>query len=212
MRVRLRQIAVFFPGARAPLFRLPELTAESGERLLIHGPSGRGKTTLLSLIGGLMPPSEGDVFLDEQSLRFLSDADRAALRRRAIGIVFQRLNLLDHLTAVENASLAAPAGTTACAIEEALSSLGLGSRLHHLAATLSLGEQQRVAVARVLLQRPRLILADEPTSSLDQKNAAAVLDALLECPSRPTVVMVSHDERIRPRFTRDLAFTEVTTC
>lgn len=207
MNLKLSSVKVFLPGRTAPLFAIPELVVPRGTRLLIHGPSGRGKTTLLHLMAGLMPPSEGYVFLDDKNLAFLSERERAALRRKAFGVVFQRLNLLDHLTAEENVLLAGHHGEKPRdSARAALERLGIRHLADTRTAQLSLGEQQRIAVARVVYASPTIVLADEPTSSLDAANAEAVADALTSLPGNPTVVVVSHDERLRARFPRVEAF------
>jgi ABC-type lipoprotein export system ATPase subunit len=207
--LRLSKIAVFLPGASQPLFRIPRLEVAAGKPLLIHGPSGRGKTTLLHLMAGLCLPSEGDVFVGEDNLRFLSDERRCDLRREKFGIIFQRLNLLDHLTPLENTLLTAPPHTKPEQAREILQRLGLAHCTDSRTAFLSLGEQQRCAVARVLVARPRIVLADEPTSSLDAANTDTVIQALLQLPESPTLVIVSHDARIRGLFPRRLTFEEL---
>lgn len=201
MEIRLADVRVRLPPDDRLLFRIASLRIPSGSRLLIEGASGLGKTTLLHVIAGLCRPQTGQVHLGPYALRTLSDEACCRLRRRHVGIVFQRLNLLDHLTACENVQLALAAGSGRRARAlAALDRLGLRSVARTASAALSLGEQQRVAVARVVAVRPDVILADEPTSSLDQANADLVLQALLDCAEGRTLVVVSHDRRIRERF------------
>ena len=209
MDVRLAKLSVTLPSGN-PLFTLRPTEFRAGEQVLIQGPSGKGKTTLLHLIAGLFLPSDGYVFVDGQNLSFLSDEARCDLRRQAFGIVFQRLNLLDHLTALENVLLGLPAKEESEAVAmEALQALGMAGFAEQYAAFLSLGEQQRIAVARVVAQRPKIVLADEPTSGLDELNSEAVINSLLNLSDRPTLIVVSHDTRLRPKFQRVIDFEEM---
>lgn len=209
MDVRLAKLSVTLPSGKT-LFTLRPTEFSAGEKVLIQGPSGRGKTTLLHLIAGLFLPNEGYVFVEGQNLSFLSDEARCGLRKKAFGIIFQRLNLLDHLTALENVLLGLPSKEESeAAAMEALQSLGMAGFAEQYAAHLSLGEQQRIAVARVVAQRPKIVLADEPTSGLDELNSEAVINSLLNLPDRPTLIVVSHDTRLRKKFQRVLDFEEM---
>lgn len=209
MNVRLSQIRVTLPDGRK-LFHIPSFELASGEQILLEGPSGIGKTTLLHLIAGLFRPTEGYVFVDEKNLNFLSDTQKSKLRRQNFGLLFQMLNLLDHLTALENVLLAMPPSREAKQkARDALSKVGMETAADRLTAHLSLGEQQRVAAARLLAAQPKIILADEPTSSLDDRNASAVLKSILEI-EKATLILVSHDHRIRPHFKRVMSFEEFT--
>lgn len=145
-----------------------------------------------------MLPTEGSVVLDETRLSDLSDSARAKLRRDSIGFIFQKLNLLSHLTVAENVALA---GGNEAAVLQALTQIGLAELKSVRASLLSGGEQQRVAVARVLAQAPQIILADEPTSSLDDQNAQFVIEALKKAARGKTLLVVSHDDRLRESFT-----------
>ncbi len=210
MNVRLGALSVYLPGSHRLLFRLHPREISSGAKLLIHGPSGSGKTTLLHLIAGLFLPSEGYVFVEDQNLSFLSDEARCRLRRQKFGIVFQNLNLLPHLTALENVSLSLGKSTQKKEkSRNALAQLGMDAFENQMAAELSLGEQQRVAVARVLVAAPSIVLADEPTSGLDEANANAVASALLSLPGNPTTIVVSHDNRLRSHFKEVISFEEM---
>jgi ABC-type lipoprotein export system ATPase subunit len=208
MDIRLSAVKVRLPPDDRPLFHIPALEIPHGSKVLIHGPSGKGKTTLLHLMAGLFLPSEGYVYVGEHNLKSLSDEQRCRLRRQHFGMVFQKLNLIDHLTALENVLLTLSAQSGPAAAGEALRQVGLETYASHRTAVLSLGEQQRVAVARVIAARPSILLADEPTSSLDAVNARAVLEALWGVPGNPTMIVVSHDERIRTRFDRVIAFED----
>ncbi|MNK01122.1 putative ABC transporter ATP-binding protein [compost metagenome] len=190
------------------LFTIPHFQVKSGEKILIQGPSGRGKTTLLHLIGGLLKPTQGQVLVDNQDIPLLSDHDLSAFRRHKIGFVFQKLNLVEHMTVLENLSLVMH-GTSPEQALEILKRVGLTDKAHVWTSKLSLGEQQRVAVARLLLQQPDLLLADEPTSSLDEDNAKAVIDLLFEAAQGKTLIVVSHDKRLHERFDRSIPIEEL---
>jgi ABC-type lipoprotein export system ATPase subunit len=165
--------------------------------VLLRGASGTGKSSLLHLIAGLMAPTKGSVFVGDQNLAELSDSNRASFRRKSVGLIFQKLNLISHLTVAENVSLA---GGDADAVATALKSVGLSEMTNVKAALLSGGEQQRVAVARVLAQAPDVILADEPTSSLDDVNAQFVIEALKKAAKGKSLLVVSHDDRLQDQF------------
>jgi len=209
MNIHLSQIEVRLPLSPTALFKVADLKIPTGEKLLIKGPSGRGKTTLLHLIAGLFLPYNGNIHIGETRLNSLTDEERTRFRREHFGIIFQKLNLLDHLTPVENVLLSL--GTKPEAWEKArltLSHLELDQRLEHTSNVLSLGEQQRVAIARVLAAEPPIILADEPTSSLDHVNTDRVIKALIGKNTKQTAVVVSHDERIEKYFSRVIDFSE----
>jgi len=192
-----------------------DLRVRHGEALVIVGASGAGKSTLLHLLGGLDAPSAGDVSLDGVSLFAMPGAARTRLRNEQIGFVFQSYNLLPELDALENVclpSLMQPRARDGVADRgrELLKAVGLGERLEHRPAELSGGEQQRVAVARALMNRPRLLLADEPTGNLDSKTGEAILDLLwrLRQESGTTLVMVTHDQHVATRGERVLEIAD----
>jgi putative ABC transport system ATP-binding protein len=181
------------------------LTIESGAHLCLLGRSGSGKTTLLNILCGVLMPTRGRVALGDTDLFSLGEAARDALRSRRIGCVFQTLNLLDGLSAFENLTLAQRfAGISAAKArlraEELLELLGLRDRAAALPSELSVGEQQRVAIARAVSKAPGLVLADEPTASLDDESARAAIDLLLETCKATTLVVASHDTRLIGRF------------
>ena len=207
MDIRATGLRVCLPPDGRELFHIKEASFPSGSRTLIRGPSGKGKTTLLHLLAGLMDPTEGYIFVGEKNLRFFSDKERCFLRRTHYGIVFQKLNLLEHLTARENVLVANPDSSRA---DKALERLEISPLANTLAGNLSLGEQQRVAVARAFAQEPRIVLADEPTSSLDEVNARLVCEGLMSLPGKPTLIVVSHDSRLGDRFDRVVEFGELT--
>ncbi|WP_413294250.1 ABC transporter ATP-binding protein [Bdellovibrio sp. HCB185ZH] len=198
MELRLQNIVT-------PFFKLPELTIASRERVLIKGPSGTGKTTLLHLLAGLYTPPSGEVFWDGESVTKLSENKISHLRKMNMSLVFQNLNLLPYLTATENLELV---GLSKNAALEMLTAVGLKDKSNSRTQSLSLGEQQRIAVARALGLMPAIILADEPTSSLDDKNSEQVMKLLVEGSHNPSVIMVSHDHRVEKYFTRILDMKE----
>ena len=179
----------------------------SGEWVAVMGPSGSGKTTLLNLLGGLDAPQEGRVVVGDLDLTRLSRPDLIRYRRERVGLVFQQFHLIPYLNALENVMLAqylhslADEGEAARALEE----VGLGRRLRHLPSALSGGEKQRVCIARALINRPSLILADEPTGSLDEENERAVLGLFQAMHDRgQTIVMVTHDLTVGRRADRQI--------
>jgi putative ABC transport system ATP-binding protein len=200
MEIRVSDLSVHLPDGKL-LFRLKPWSITPGTRMLIEGPSGKGKTTLLHLLAGLFPPTEGYVFWGEKNIKLLREAERCRERRRSFGIVFQNLNLLDHLTALENVLLGVRGRADALTqATQALADLSMIDFAHKSSGHLSLGEQQRIAVARVVAAAPKIILADEPTSGLDDANAEAVMNGLLGLPNNPTILVVSHDARLRSKF------------
>lgn len=213
MNIRLRDIQVHLPqgAATRELFRLASFDVESGHKVLIQGESGKGKTTLLHLIAGLFLPFAGQVRLGEHLLNEWSDEQRCHFRRTHIALIFQKLNLLEHLTVFENVQLALGLGAAddQARVAQALKAVGLGDRADARSSVLSLGEQQRVAVARALASDAEIILADEPTSSLDEKNAANVIDLLLSAAQHKTLIVVSHDHRIEKKFNKIVRFEQL---
>jgi putative ABC transport system ATP-binding protein len=189
------------------------LEVEPGTSLAITGPSGCGKSTLLGLISGLEAPTAGRVFIGGQEISSLPQAQRTRLRRDELGLVFQTDNLLPFLTAVENvgqqlALQGATDGYERCV--EVLADLGLGGDVDKLPDQLSGGQRQRVAVARALIHGPRVILADEPTGSLDADTSAAVIDVLLAAKEEAgaTLVVVTHDPGVARRLDRTLGLRD----
>jgi putative ABC transport system ATP-binding protein len=175
------------------------LTVERGEWVAVMGPSGSGKSTLLNIVGCLDSPTQGEIIIDGQRLSQLSKADLARFRAEKVGFIFQQFHLVPYLTAIENVMLAQYFHSLAEEKEaaEALRRVGLGNRLHHLPSQLSGGEQQRVCVARALINQPNLILADEPTGNLDEVNEALVMGLLADLHREGhTILMVTHDPEI----------------
>jgi ABC-type lipoprotein export system ATPase subunit len=202
--------APFAGGSHAVLQDLT-LSVAHQSSVAFMGPSGSGKTTLLHLLGALSRPDSGGVWLDGTRLDDLNDADRAALRRRHLGFVFQDHALMPHLSALENVlvpTLGAPdlALAAEARAEKMLTEVGLKDRLHHRPAQLSLGQCQRVAVCRARINRPKLLLADEPTGALDRDQAARLIGELLSAQAGEgcALIVATHDERIATRFDRIL--------
>jgi putative ABC transport system ATP-binding protein len=178
------------------------LAIANGEFVAVVGPSGSGKTTFLSLLGGMLAPSKGKVIFAGESLYDLSAARRARLRNERIGFVFQHFNLVPWLTALENVQLplclfGSEADVQRARAAELLARFGLEDRLDHKPAELSAGQQQRIALARTLVMDPPLVLADEPTGSLDPDSRQVVLGALAACHREGrTIVLVTHDPAV----------------
>jgi putative ABC transport system ATP-binding protein len=177
------------------------LDIRDGEYISIAGPSGCGKSTLLSILGLLDTPSNGSYALKGSEVANLSFADRARIRNREIGFIFQSFNLIGDLTVFENVELpltyrGMAAGDRKTLVTQALDRVGMAHRAKHLPSQLSGGQQQRVAVARALAGKPAILLADEPTGNLDSRNGEAVMNLLKELHAGgATICMVTHDER-----------------
>jgi len=182
-----------------PALRGVDLRVKPGEFLAIVGPSGSGKSTLFHIIGGLTPPTSGQVQVDGQDLAALTDGGRTRLRKRTVGFVFQKFNLLPNLTARDNIAVAryisGARGPIPPEFEELLRLLGIDQRLDHKPNALSGGEQQRVAIARAIVNHPAILLADEPTGNLDTENSRAVLEILRDLNQRlgQTILMITHN-------------------
>jgi len=182
-----------------PALRGVDLTVEAGEFLSIVGPSGSGKSTLFHIIGGLTPPTEGQVRVAGQDLASMTDAGRTRMRKRSVGFVFQKFNLLPNLTARHNIAvarfIAGNTGPLDSQFEDMLKLLGVAQRLDHKPAALSGGEQQRIAIARAIVNHPAILLADEPTGNLDTENSKAVLEVLRGLNERlgQTILMITHN-------------------
>jgi putative ABC transport system ATP-binding protein len=190
-----------------------ELGLRQGETTSLVGRSGTGKSTLLSLIAGLMRPDSGHIYIGGQQMEGLNDDGRAGLRAERIGFVLQSDNLIPFLTAVENVELAigfAPGRRSTARARELLSDLGLGHRMDHLPRQLSGGESQRVAVAVALANEPDLLLADEVVGQLDSSTAADVMQMIFKASRERnlTVLYVTHDEQLAREADRSLRLTD----
>jgi putative ABC transport system ATP-binding protein len=192
------------------------LNVAAAQVVAIVGPSGSGKTSLLMLLGGLERPTSGKVIIAGQDLTGLSEDELAAFRRKTLGIVFQSFHLIPSLSAQDNVSLAleiAEPGLSLAQARErsaaALAAVGLGDRVHHRPAALSGGEQQRVGLARAMIARPSLLLADEPTGNLDQNTGGRVIELMfnLARQQNAAVIFVTHDPGLAARADRVLTMT-----
>jgi putative ABC transport system ATP-binding protein len=204
IELELRQVSKSYGDGPATVHALREvdLSVERGELVAIMGPSGSGKSSMLTIAGSLEDPTSGDVFVGGASLGALSQKQRAQLRRRSIGFVFQDFNLLAGLTAVENVAMpleldGMPARQAQARALTALERLGVDERATHFPDSLSGGERQRVAIARAVVGERRLLLADEPTGALDSVNSEAVMRLLREvCRDGAAGVVVTHEAHL----------------
>jgi putative ABC transport system ATP-binding protein len=176
-----------------------DLDVARGEFLSIVGTSGSGKSTLFNILGGLTPPTSGTVEINGNDLSHMSDSQRNELRKRVVGFVFQKYNLLPTLTAEQNIQIVRNVAGRPIAFDEqfkdVLKMLGIDKRMHHKPRALSGGEQQRVAIARAIVNGPAILLADEPTGNLDSKNSDVVLELLRDLNKRlgQTILMITHN-------------------
>jgi ABC-type lipoprotein export system ATPase subunit len=200
-------------GARSLVIDVPRFALNAGEQIALAGASGSGKTTLLHLIAGILDPDSGRVVVAGEEMTSLSEAGRDRLRARTIGYVFQTFNLLQGYTALENVTLGQMFGGGADSrrAHELLARVGLSDRLNYRPRQLSVGQQQRVAVARALANRPKLVLADEPTGNLDRRHARAALGLIREVcgENRAALLVVSHDQDALSQFDRVVSLGEV---
>jgi putative ABC transport system ATP-binding protein len=220
--VCVSDLAFTWPGSAAFSITMAHFAIAAGESVLLLGESGSGKSTVLSLICGIFPPDSGRVLVDRTDLAQLTPGQRDRFRAEHIGVIFQMFNLLPYASAIENvilpirfaparrARLSAPPRQVAAGL---LAALGLPQSVIERgnASQLSVGQQQRVAVARALIGAPGLIIADEPTSSLDPDNQARFLDLLFENvgAAGSALLVVSHDDRMAPHFDRTVRLSDV---
>jgi putative ABC transport system ATP-binding protein len=185
---------------------------EEGNFVILKGRSGSGKTTLINILGGLDEPTGGQVFIDENEITALSENGRDEFRRKSVGFVFQSVALISSMTALENVDFALriagyPKKEREERAKECLKAVGLGERMHHKPSELSGGEQQRVAVARAIAHKPKIIFADEPTAELDTEKSLQIVNLLKKVSTelKITVVMTTHDPNLL--FLADKVFT-----
>lgn len=194
-----------FGYAEQQILSISRMEVKESEHLLILGNSGSGKTTLLHILGGLLSPKEGKVFIGETDLYGLSGSQRDKYRGQNIGLVFQKAHLISALSVQDNLLLTQYLSGTAQdkgRVHEVLTELNLGDKMTKKVRQLSQGEQQRVTIARALLNRPRVILADEPTASLDDHNARVVLNMLKAQAGKyqASLIIATHDQRVKDQF------------
>lgn len=194
-------------GNRLLVLDIPQLDVAEGEQVVLRGESGGGKTTLLHIISGIVSADSGSIRLDGTELTNFSEATRDRIRADKMGYVFQTFNLLPAFTALENVRLGMTFARKKMNAErgkELLNKVGLSDRMHYLPSQLSVGQQQRVAVARALANKPRLLLADEPTANVDPANQKRIIDLIKEVCREESVaiLLVTHSDEIASRFER----------
>ena len=212
--LEFKNVSKWFDGPEGKVMALEEvcLSISPGEFLAVRGPSGCGKTTLLLTAGGLLRPSTGQVNLDGQDPYLLNSEMRSRMRASMIGFVFQQFHLIPYLTVRQNImapSLALPTKEAEQRTRHLVSNFGLDDRASHVPAQLSTGQRQRTALARALLNKPKIILADEPTGNLDEDNADIVFDYLSKYVSDGgCVLLVTHDVRAASHATKTLQMSQ----
>ena len=215
--IELRQVSRTFVVGEQPVHALVDVDERiaAGEYVSLMGPSGSGKSTLLNVLGCLDRPSGGAYALDGREVQTLPDAELTAIRRHEIGFVFQFFHLVPRLTAAGNVELpmvfaGVPREERTARVAEALAAVGLTDRAHHKPEQLSGGQRQRTAIARAIIMRPRLLLADEPTGNLDTASGQQVIELLEELNARSglTLIVVTHDPNVARRAGRVLVLAD----
>jgi putative ABC transport system ATP-binding protein len=212
--IRLKQVSKTYSRNGVPVTALRDASfgIDAGDFVVIRGVSGSGKSTLLNILGCLDSPTAGTYLLDGADVSHKSDAELSRIRSQKIGFIFQSFNLLPRTTAIENVELPmiyADQAVSRTRAKQALARVGLAHREHHFATELSGGEQQRVAIARSLINDPALILADEPTGNLDQMAGAAVMQILGELNEEGrTIVLVTHNDEVARHARRVLVIRD----
>lgn len=202
--ISLKSLSHHYPGGHAITFK--DWQISKGDQWLLLGESGSGKTTLLHILIGILKPEKGNVMISNTSIYSLSAKELDQFRGRNIGIIFQRPHLIKSLTIAENLAIAqtfAKLPADSKRIDEVLTSLGIADKKNAYPNELSHGQLQRVSIARAVINKPMLLIADEPTSSLDDKNATAVLELLMQQSqlNNATLVVATHDKRVKDAFT-----------
>ena len=214
--IQLEEVSKIFPVGDQPVYALSDITEHinAGEYIAIMGPSGSGKSTLLNLLGCLLRPTKGMYQLNGQDINKLNEVELSRLRQTFIGFIFQSFHLIPRLTAAGNVELpmifaGIPSQERQRRVTAALEAVGLTSRTHHRPAQLSVGQRQRVVIARATVMNPRLILADEPTGNLDRESGKQVLDLLDHLYSQGhTLIVVTHATEVAQRAERILVISD----
>lgn len=216
MAISINKLRFSYPTSpNEPVINIPSWQLDKGEKVFIHGPSGCGKTTFLNLLSGILSISDGSVIIFEQPLTNMKQSQLDRFRAQNIGCVFQSFNLIPYLSSIENIKLASQFSSHAVNlhdIEKLLSNLQLDCSLWNKPIhNLSMGQKQRIAIARSLINRPKLIIADEPTSSLDAKNRDTFMSLLMEQVTELNcaLMLVSHDMSVSHHFSRVESFNEL---
>lgn len=190
-------------------FIMPDLFCQAGNTILVTGNSGKGKTTYLHILAGLLQPNSGEIHIDKKEITHLKGSKADKFRGKNIGVVFQKSHFIASLTVLENLEMASWLATGKkhkARAKELLQKLDISEQAHKLPSQLSVGQQQRVSIARALMNEPKVLLADEPTSSLDDKNADNVIELLetLSKEYKTALIIVTHDSRIKQKFTNQI--------
>lgn len=200
---------ITFSYSKDQLFHMPDLYCEAGSTILITGDSGKGKTTYLHILAGLLKPKTGEILIDKVNMVALSESKSDKFRGKNIGLVLQKSHFVASLTVLENLEMASWLATgkkNTSRAKELLEKLDIANQANKLPNQLSIGQQQRVSIARALMNGPKVLLADEPTSSLDDKNAEKVIQLLTDLSKEyeAALVIVTHDARIKEKFTNKI--------
>ena len=190
-------------------FIMPDLFCQAGNTILVTGNSGKGKTTYLHILAGLLKPNSGEIVIDNKEITHLKGSKADKFRGKNIGVVFQKSHFIASLSVLENLEMASWLATGKkhkVRAKELLQKLDIAEQAHKLPSQLSVGQQQRVSIARALINEPKVLLADEPTSSLDDKNADNVIELLenLSKEYKTALIIVTHDSRIKQKFTNQI--------
>lgn len=190
-------------------FIMPDLFCQAGSTILVTGNSGKGKTTYLHILAGLLQPNSGEIVIDNKEITHLKGSKADKFRGKNIGVVFQKSHFIASLSVLENLEMASWLATGKkhkVRAKELLQKLDIAEQAHKLPSQLSVGQQQRVSIARALMNEPKVLLADEPTSSLDDKNADNVIELLetLSKEYKTALIIVTHDSRIKEKFTNQI--------
>ena len=203
---------VTFSYSATQKFHFPDIDCANGQTLLITGNSGTGKTTLLHLLGGLLQPESGEILINNQNIQALTTSKQDAFRGQSVGMILQKSFFIEALSVLDNVVLASWIAKKSKAKEKALNildNLGLKDHVHKLPSQLSIGQQQRVNIARALINNPSVILADEPTSSLDDENALIVARLLSDLAKeyQSSLIIVTHDQRLKSLFNHQITLS-----